>query len=96
MSEVDRKFSVAKNQSNAWSVAVIAAVAGVVGSMVYRWATERDIPDLPSKDVIVFIVSGGIGYGTELVRDAWRFLGWPLFRDWYKKRFGKEPDMEGE
>lgn len=92
--EPKTSFSVVKNQKNSASVAFIAAIAGMVGSMIHGWASAKEVPDLPSKDVIAFFVAGGIGYVMEAGRDAYRFLIWPLFKQWYKRQFGTEPEGE--
>lgn len=90
-------FSFSKNQREAVAGGAVTGVAAWLSHVVTAiWDKKADGIPAPSEDLLIVVFGIAFGYVALGARDIWKYLGWPLFRQWYKKRFGVEPEQEGE
>jgi hypothetical protein len=82
-------FRLGQNQKNAGAVGVMTALSSILGGLFYDFAQGHHLE--VNKEVSVILAGFAIGYVLVGMRVLWRFLGWPLFKQWYKQRFGVEP-----
>ena len=92
-------FSPIRNQANSTAVGGIAGVASFLAHQITAYAEAHNLDGLPTEGTLLVIISVVIGYILETWRDATRYYLIPLFRAWFKQRFGKdlpEPPQEAQ